>query len=627
MIGSVPWRSGGGAAVAEAGEAALAALRPLAAPAAAAPPTVARTEDAWAVADARLIGRRRLAAEIGPGFLPADREPTDAELVLGAYRRWGRDCPDRLLGEFAFSVWDGRRRSLLCARDPIGARPLCYAHSPSLFAFGSSPLQVLATGAFAGGLDGVTLVDFLSGHFADHARTFFAGVRNVRPGHRIELSGGALAGRRFWHPDRSRWSEHTLDSQGWTEQFRDLLFTVVEDHLDDGGPAVALMTSGGVDSSSIAAVAQDLYRRGRTTTRPVAFVEGFDRFTRSDEWRYASVLVEETGIEHERLVVDELSDLLPAWSDAGPADGPVTVGGALTETVLAAARARGCRTLTTGYGGDTLFDGARFQAYDHVRRGRIDLAWPWIRGLRRRGAGWPRAVAAVLVPPLLSEGGRRALDRLRGVDRYFHAPGWLAPAHRNLAADRLARPAHPRRFSGYARQRQYEIQVGLGQQGPGIESWSTHCARYGVEARFPLLDRRFAEIVLAAPLAIQARPGPGGTKWLLRQATAGVVPDPIRLRTGKGSAAEHQRYILCERAAEEVRTHFRGSRLADLGLVDEGALLAAWEVQCGRERHGGASQDPYTLSFALLAERWLRSSPAAAGSLRFESLETWEKEC
>jgi hypothetical protein len=156
---------------------------------------------------------------------------------------------------------------------------------------------------------------------------------------------------------------------------------------------------------------------------------------------------------------------------------------------------------------------------------------------------------------------------------------------------------------------QYEHIVGLAQQGPPIEFWVAHAARHGLEARFPLLDRRLAELVLAAPLELGARPGPGGSKWLLRQAGVGLVPEPVRRRNDKGSWGGHIRDTLCHRLASGFPGRFDGnSLLAVLGLVEDRVVLDALATSCGDAKGAHRRQvNIQHLAFVHLLEWWLRS--------------------
>jgi len=621
MTLAVPWRVGGGSALSSSGSAVLAALVPRGVEDRSPAAGLAAAGALRAVVDARLVARRDLAAEIGPDLLPRGRAATDAELILAAYRRWGEGSPDRLLGDFAFAIWDDEQGRLFCARDPIGARPFCYAVAGSTVRFASSPLQVLAGGGLPRHLDGFALLDFLAANFRDQARSCFAAVRKLLPGHSAILGAGEPRASRYWHPERAAIAVRDRD---WIEAFRELLMSVVADHLEDAGAEAAVMVSGGLDSSTVAAIAQDLHRRGRLATRPVAVTYVFDRLKECDEWRYASALPEETGIEVETFAADDLSHLIPDPSWREPVESPASFPAELATLALERIRARGCRVVTTGFGGDSLFDAARSQAFDHVRRGRLDRAWPWVAGARRWGASWPKAAAAVLVPPLLSYRGRRRLDRALGRGRYWQAPPWLGPELRRKAAARLASQAYPRRRRGFARQRQYEHLVGLAQQGAAIELWVTNGARHGIEARFPLLDRRLAELVLAAPLELQARPGPGGSKWLLREATAGVLPERIRRRTDKGSWAALTRETICRRLAGEIPRLVKAGRLARLGLIDDRSFLERVGLFCAPG--GRASSPSHPLASVYLLERWLRSPGVDTEGLRFEDLAPWQGE-
>lgn len=588
-------------------------------------------------ADARLVRKdalaRTLAAELGRAELPDERSPSDAELILAAYRAWGTACPDRLLGDFAFALWDGAAGTLFCARDPAGVRPLHYTHGPDgVVCVASDAGQLLATGV-PKVLDGFYLIDFLTGNFREQARSPWAEIRRLLPGHSLVADDRGLRGRRYWHPDRGS-SLGSVPSPGseteWVQTFRDLLETVVADHLEDSGEAAALMTSGGVDSSVVAAFAQKLYREGRISARPIAVIDVFERLSACDESEHSTALVESIGIDAEWLVADDLSDLCPEPSWGGPIDSPFSMPGELVGRALDRARQHGCRVVTTGFGGDSLFDGARLQFFDHVRRARFDRAWRWVQGARRRSVPWHRAVAGILLPPLLTAGGRRRLARVRGRGRYWQVPAWLNGRWRASAERRLNDQWYPRRFRSFARQRQYEDIIGLAQQGPGLTFWSDNAARRGIEPRFPLLDRRLGELVLRAPMEVLGRPEPGGTKWLLREAASGSVPESVRRRPDKGGWADHTRDALCHRLERDLWERFDGrSHLSRLGLVDDRALIEGLERLCDRASGRSPASDGLLLMFAHLLEWWLTDRISGDGSPappRFEDLDAWERD-
>ena len=148
-----------------------------------------------AVADARIDDRQGLCA--GLGISPAERGAlTDAALILRAFMRWGVDCPRHLLGDYAFAVWDRRKRTLFCARDHIGARPLYYAHENGQFAFASAVEAVLAIAGMPDALDETTVATHLGSTRCSDSRTFFRAVRKLPPGHTLTVEASPHAGRR-----------------------------------------------------------------------------------------------------------------------------------------------------------------------------------------------------------------------------------------------------------------------------------------------------------------------------------------------------------------------------------------------------------------------------------------------
>ena len=100
-------------------------------------PLVNRGADLVITADARIDNREELIASLDLKHRPA-AELADSELILAAYEKWGDHSPEKLLGDFAFVIWDGRQRSLFCARDHFGVKPFYYFYRPGhLFAFAS----------------------------------------------------------------------------------------------------------------------------------------------------------------------------------------------------------------------------------------------------------------------------------------------------------------------------------------------------------------------------------------------------------------------------------------------------------------------------------------------------------
>src|SRR5437899_2870988 len=143
--------------------------------------------------DVRLDGREDLRRQLEQSDESITTEVTDEELILRAWRLWGKDALAKLSGDLSFSLWDGIERRLWCVRDLLGARPLFYAQSAGTFYF-SNTLEVLrhAPGV-SSNLDSQFIGDFLLREWCpDGARTVYRAIRRLPAGHTLVYSEGEL---------------------------------------------------------------------------------------------------------------------------------------------------------------------------------------------------------------------------------------------------------------------------------------------------------------------------------------------------------------------------------------------------------------------------------------------------
>lgn len=130
------------------------------------------------VADARIDNRAELIADLGCATSSPDA-PSDSELILAAYCKWGAECATKLVGDFAFAIWDARTRHLFCARDPLGVRSYFYYCDERLFAFASEIKALFEIPDIPRAIDEERVAEHLSGDCGDPSRTFFRGIRSL----------------------------------------------------------------------------------------------------------------------------------------------------------------------------------------------------------------------------------------------------------------------------------------------------------------------------------------------------------------------------------------------------------------------------------------------------------------
>ena len=210
-------------------------------------------------ADARLDNRSDLIQQL-------DLAPNcpDSQIILATYQKWGIRCPEYLLGDFAFALWDARHHRLFCARDPLGVRPFFYYHSPTAFIFSSEIKGLLCLPEVPQRLyepwiaTHLTLVDC---HVP--GTTFYQEIYHLLPGHRLILTPQSRQIETYWQLDPTRQIRLKSD-QAYAEAFTEHFTEAVRCRLRTTAP-IGTMLSGGLDSSAVTGVAQTLLTADATS--------------------------------------------------------------------------------------------------------------------------------------------------------------------------------------------------------------------------------------------------------------------------------------------------------------------------------------------------------------------------
>ena len=180
----------------------------------------------------------------------AKESATDEELILDAYETWGEDCVKHLIGDFAFAISDGEK--LFCARDHFGVKPFFYTHVGGNFKF-SSTLKDLR--GVSNTLNEIAVGDYLLfGVNQDNSTTIFKDIQRLPPGHTLTVANNEIKIRRYWEPSLPAEVRYR-DSESYVERFSELFSRAVKDRLRTD--RVAISMSGGLDSTSLAAIASE----------------------------------------------------------------------------------------------------------------------------------------------------------------------------------------------------------------------------------------------------------------------------------------------------------------------------------------------------------------------------------
>lgn len=305
----------------------------------------------WLAGDIRLDAQDALRAALRDAGAPLRGDECDDRLVLHAYAAWGDACVTRLLGDFSFALWNAETRALLCARDGMGVRPLYFADLGDVFICSNVLAAVRAHPLVPATLHEPAIVSFLQWGFnVDAARTTFAAVRRLPPARQFAVSAA-----RGVHQDREHWRFpepsplRYADEREYVEHYREILGEAVRDRLRV--PRVAILLSGGLDSTSLAATA----RRVAPEVQLDAFTVDLSSRIPDDEGRLAALVARQLGIAHH--VTDGWSEPLeylddPSFTPPEPLDAVEFAEGRRGSARIAAVSS----VAFIGEDGDSLFD-------------------------------------------------------------------------------------------------------------------------------------------------------------------------------------------------------------------------------------------------------------------------------
>jgi asparagine synthase (glutamine-hydrolysing) len=466
------------------------------------------------VLDGRLDNRTELMVELK--IEPAEGSHlSDAALVLYAYDRWGEQCFERFIGDFALVLLDDKRGELLCARDALGNRSLFYILTTTRLLAASEPWALAVATDKTHDLDEKCIAYYFAMKAPENGRTFFKDVLELLPAQVLAVNQTGERRWQSWLPDFSAKIRYSSDEE-YAEQFHFLLEESVHSRMRSITP-VGVQMSGGLDSTSVACLIARL-----DVSKPITtFSYIFDEITDCDERSYIEAVKEQWGIHSIQIPCDDawpFKDLYLCPLDKNqPAVNPFRL---LKERIYQRAQHEGLRVLMTGDFADHLYGMEVGWLADLIGEGRLLEAWREISG-RIKQLGLRRFWKA----GSLQYSGRRLLNTLPG-GIYLHrrpiAPDWLTP----LSSRYIRQDKNDNGPTSILRSNISMLNIGNA-QACIRENYYANC--HEIELRYPYRDRRLIEFALAIP-AYQFY-SHGLHKRILRTAMQGILPEVIRTRS------------------------------------------------------------------------------------------------
>ena len=215
-------------------------------------------------ADARIDDRQSLIAKIKGKNVYINDKPTDAALILAAYIAWGTHCPEHLLGDFAFVIWDNNLKQAFAARDRGGCRCLYYRRTNNTIRFATQASQLIADPDYKQTLNRQLVArDLILPGFSGQHQSYYKGIEKLAAAEKLQITAENFSIDKYWQLNTDQRIVYQ-DSRQYSEHFRDLFTQCVSDRLRCEGDT-GLFLSGGLDSSSIAAVAGHQLKHNAST--------------------------------------------------------------------------------------------------------------------------------------------------------------------------------------------------------------------------------------------------------------------------------------------------------------------------------------------------------------------------
>jgi asparagine synthase (glutamine-hydrolysing) len=544
-----------------------------------------------AVGDVRLDNRAELAVDLGC-TLPAVPE---LELIVRAFDRWQDDCCRRLLGDFAFAVWQPRQKRLLCARDQLGVRPFFHARVGRCLVFASEAKVLFAMPGCPRAINDQLFAEDFADIGEDPTATYWSGIERLPAGSLLTLAceSGAARRRQYWRlpPPPS------VPGDASPATFRALLSVAVADRLGgDGRPGCEL--SGGLDSAAVTALAQ------QHQSEPLpAWTIAFDD-ANADELAYARALTSHCGVDLSVIPAAELAAPGVVETIVRCQDEPVCpLTLLIAHATYSRAAASGVERLLDGIDGDSTVGHGLAHLHTLLRRGSwLQLAHE-IQALScrfRRPRRW--FLRQYVVDPLVPQSVARQWRRLKARGTPGAAEYWLDPmlieatdlAGRSLAfADAHRADQRDDRTSHRTRLHSRLLPDAL-------EMRDRLAACCGVDVLHPLCDLRLVEF--CARLPPTARLTNGWTRMIMREALVTDLPPAVCWRGDKARLSANLAHAVVSAHREQL--HDASLLAAAAGRLNVTAIRALTNRYAAMRRDA----DALALADLLPALLWLRAA-------------------
>jgi asparagine synthase (glutamine-hydrolysing) len=492
-------------------------------------------------ADARIDNRDELISRLDLKGLDAEKL-TDVEIILKAYHKWGEQCPQELLGDFAFAIWDRRKQQLFCARDHFGVKSFYYYSSEDqIFTFASEIKAIFTLSEIPQVINEERIGDYLIGNFDDLAMTSYQEIFRLPPGSFMTVTSEEINIEPYWSLDPTKETRFDSDEE-YAARFLEIFTEAVRCRLRTHSN-IGSMLSGGLDSSSITCVARKLLPEEQQLA---TFSAIFDRISECDERQYINTVINEGNYQPHYLHGDrrtpftDINRIFEHEDEAFFAPGFAV----MTWGICKLAHDQKISVLLHGQDGDSTVSHGIGYLDELAKAGRWIKLFREIRGVAKVDnenawlGFWNYFYGYGLSRTKPIKRWRRIKQKLQ---KTFNAEkDALRSTEYNFNLDFVKRIGLEQReqqfkkienISRQSSKTEHYRSLTQGLHPFALETFDKAAAAFSLELRYPFWDKRLVEFCLSLPP--EQKLSQGWSRVVMRHAMKDFLPPEIQWRTGK----------------------------------------------------------------------------------------------
>ncbi|MBU1420030.1 MAG: asparagine synthase (glutamine-hydrolyzing) [Proteobacteria bacterium] len=463
-------------------------------------------------------------------------EIPDSQLVLAAYGKSGTRCVEKLLGDFAFTIWDEEEQTLFCGRDQMGVKPFFYINTGTFFAFASEIKGLFALPGIQKEINSEKIADFITCLTTENESTCYKNIFKLPPAHFLTTKNAVVKIQKYW--DLEPADIQFKKSHEYQEAFFDIFKEAVHVRLRSSSPVGAYL-SGGIDSASIVSMATGHLNKsfpGILNT----FTGIFDQIPECDERIYFQSILDRFPIHPHYVHGDELLpgesfDTVMGYEDEPFFSPHFFMSWHLQHQV----KQQGIKVLLDGHDGDAAV------SYGYGLWPQLAMQGKLIR-LYREFMLLPQATA--------KRSFRRILSLYRNIllqnspfqahqapihSQYSDSLNLLTPTFRRETniEERLNNFVKTLPNSCQPEEKHHKSNISQPFHPFALEFLERTASRFGIEQRFPFFDIRLISFCLALPAEQKFKNG--YNRSIVRQSLKSILPATIRQRKLKTNFAKN----------------------------------------------------------------------------------------